>query len=178
MQSVVRLARSSSRAPFRRCLATTAAPSADALSSSSASSVSSRSAAIPLSNVEAQWARLTSEEKVAVHEQLEVLQQKDWKELTIDEKKAAYYVAFGPHGPRTPTSQPGDSLKILLATGALLGAAGVLFYAARALGNPPPKTLTKEWQEATNERALEMKLNPITGISSEGYKGKGFVQST
>src|ERR1700691_3056242 len=72
---------------------------------------------------------------------------------------------------------------------------------------PPPKTLTKEWQEASNERAIEQKMNPITGtflppsyhslrflappgsmanfvlpqppplpgISSEGYKGKGFV---
>lgn len=28
---------------------------------------------------------------------------------------------------------------------------------------PPPKTMTKEWEEATNARALEMKLNPITG---------------
>jgi len=56
--------------------------------------------------------------------------------------------------------------------------------------------MTKEWQEASNERALEQKLNPITGvysafagcagylsqlflagISSEGYKGPGFVQS-
>jgi hypothetical protein len=53
--------------------------------------------------------------------------------------------------------------------------------------------MTKEWQEATNKRALEMNLNPITGacvvipslssmltvwdtgISSEGYKGTGFV---
>ena len=64
---------------------------------------------------------------------------------------------------------------------------------------PPPKTLTKEWQEASNERAREAKLDPITGayrfltkfldltracvdralchlgISSEGYSGKGFV---
>lgn len=57
--------------------------------------------------------------------------------------------------------------------------------------------MTKEWEEATNERAREMKLNPITGtcssitplpypnnnsrhvgISSEGYSGKGFVQSS
>ncbi|EDR06441.1 uncharacterized protein LACBIDRAFT_163585, partial [Laccaria bicolor S238N-H82] len=130
-----------------------------------------------LSNVEAQWAKLSSEEKVAVHEQLEVLQKKDWKELSLDEKKAAYYVAFGPHGPRTPTSQPGDNLKIFLSTFALVGVAGVLFYAIRQYAAPPPKTLTKEWQEASNERALEMKLNPITGISSEGYTGKGFVQS-
>jgi hypothetical protein len=65
----------------------------------------------------------------------------------------------------------------------------------------PPMTLTKECEEASNIRAREMKINPITsvrvrisypylgthtlisiftwstGISSEGYSGKGFVQS-
>jgi len=29
---------------------------------------------------------------------------------------------------------------------------------------PPPKTINKEWEEAANERAREMKLNPITGM--------------
>ena len=29
----------------------------------------------------------------------------------------------------------------------------------------PPKTLTKEWQEAMNERAKEQKMNPIHGMS-------------
>lgn len=37
--------------------------------------------------------------------------------------------------------------------------------------------MTKEWQEASNERGREQKQNPITGISSDGYKGKGHVQS-
>lgn len=71
-----------------------------------------------------------------------------------------------------------------------------------SLAPPPPKTITREWEEASNQRALEMKLNPITGmyspfvprglisfyltgvcvflslgISSEGYSGKGFVQT-
>ena len=36
--------------------------------------------------------------------------------------------------------------------------------------------MTQEWQEQSNERAREEKLNPITGISSEGYKGEGMVQ--
>ena len=52
--------------------------------------------------------------------------------------------------------------------------------------------MTKEWQEASNQRAKEQKINPITGmwhselislkssyvdigISSEDYKGQGFV---
>jgi hypothetical protein len=31
------------------------------------------------------------------------------------------------------------------------------------LAGPPPKTMTKEWQEASNERARELNLDPITG---------------
>ncbi|KAF8686818.1 hypothetical protein AX14_003782 [Amanita brunnescens Koide BX004] len=143
--------------------------------SSVTSSASRAASIIPLSNVEAQWATLSTEEKATVHEQLEVLQKKEWKELSLDEKRAAYYVAFGPHGPRAPTSKPGDSLKIFGYTMALVGIAGVLGYAIRGFASSPPRTMTKEWQEATNKRALEMNLNPITGISSEGYKGTGFV---
>ncbi|PPR02200.1 hypothetical protein CVT24_011427 [Panaeolus cyanescens] len=158
----------------RRCLATA---TADLASSSSTSASSSRVAPVHLSNVEAQWEKLSSDEKAAVHEQLAAIQAKDWKELSIDEKKAAYYVAFGPHGPRAPTSQPGDNLKILLAVTGLVGASTVLWAIAKHYGNGPAKTMTKEWQEASNERAIEMKLNPITGITSEGYQGKGFVQS-
>lgn len=39
-----------------------------------------------------------------------------------------------------------------------------------------PKTLNKEWQEATNEKLRRQKADPITGVSSEGYKGQGHVQ--
>ena len=40
---------------------------------------------------------------------------------------------------------------------------------------PAPKTLTKEYQEQMTARAKETKQNPISGIASEGYKGKGHV---
>ncbi|KAF9532833.1 COX4, subunit IV of cytochrome c oxidase [Crepidotus variabilis] len=182
----LRLARQSTTAVLRtttpgqrKCLATATVNHTHlgATTSSSASSSSGRIAPIPISNIEAQWEKFSSDEKISVHEQLEVLQQKDWKELSLDEKKAAYYVAFGPHGPRAPTSKPGDGLKIFLSTVALIGAAGVVFLGVLSISPPPPKTMTKEWQEASNERAKEMKLNPITGITSEGYQGKGYVQS-
>ncbi|KAF9450274.1 cytochrome c oxidase subunit IV [Macrolepiota fuliginosa MF-IS2] len=169
LASAARLARQ--RAPaLRRCIATT-------IASHPPPSASSSAAPIPLSNVEASWTKLSPEEKANVHQQLEEVQKKDWKELSTDQKKAAYYVAFGPHGPRTPSSAPGDTFKILLYTTALVGVAGTLFLTLRAYATPPPRTMSKEWEEATNERALEMKLNPISGISSEGYAGKGFVQT-
>ncbi|KAF8584122.1 COX4, subunit IV of cytochrome c oxidase [Ramaria rubella] len=137
--------------------------------------IESQEAVIPLSNVEAQWETFNKDEKIIVHRQLETLQKKDWKELSLDEKKAAYYVAFGPHGPRTPKNPPGTGIKVVLGTVGLLGASGLLFSLARSQAAPPPKSMTKEWQEASNERAIAQKANPITGISSENYGGKGFV---
>ncbi len=219
-----------SRALWRgsiRLATTAAAPTVTRTSSTASQSI------IPLANVEAHWERLTQEEQLAVHRQLEEVQKKDWKLLSLDEKKAgesraskqlnacvelrapisAYFIAFGPHGPRAPIKPPGSNIKIVFGVvgGLVLGA--TLFATIRSFGRthkpphpvsainapylapPPPKTLTKEWQEASNERALERKQNPITGantagrpvspnltplvigISSEGYKGKGFVTS-
>ncbi|KAL5490241.1 hypothetical protein ACEPAI_5074 [Sanghuangporus weigelae] len=153
----------------RRCLATaTATPGSVSRPSSEP--------VVPLSNVEAQWEKLSADEQLVVQQQLDELQKKDWKTLSMDEKRAAYYVAFGPHGPRAPVTPAGQPLKIFLAVAFGVSAAGIMSYAIRAAAPPPPKTLTKEWQEAMNERAKEQQMNPISGVSSEGYKGKGFVQ--
>ena len=89
----LRLARIATRLPTRRCLATATANHAEVASSSSSSSAapsitSSRVAPVPISNVEALWTKLSGDEKLAVHEQLEALQLKDWKTLSVDEKKA------------------------------------------------------------------------------------------
>ncbi len=81
MQAALRLARQQ-----RRCLATTANP-AHVLAGSTSAAAPKRPV-IPLSNVEAQWEKLSSEERSSVHDQLEVLMKKNWKELSIDEKKA------------------------------------------------------------------------------------------
>ncbi|THH29086.1 hypothetical protein EUX98_g5100 [Antrodiella citrinella] len=152
------------------------AATANASSSSTTSSTSAASV-VPLSNVEAQWETLNSQDQLAVHQQLAELQKKDWRTLSVDEKKAAYYVAFGPHGPRKPISRPGDSLKVALA---VIGAGVISFAvgtAVKSLAPPPPKTMNKEWEEASNARAIEQKMDPISGITSEGYKGPTFVQS-
>jgi hypothetical protein len=41
--------------------------------------------------VEAQWAALSATEQTAVHQQLEELQRKDWKTLSLAEKKAGTF---------------------------------------------------------------------------------------
>ena len=87
---------SSSSAMRTRALATAAASHADisAGGAAAASTPARKVAPISLANVEAQWAKLAEEEQAAVHEQLESLQVKDWKELSLDEKKAGEWV-FG-----------------------------------------------------------------------------------
>jgi hypothetical protein len=118
----------------------------------------------PLYNIEAHWEKMSGEEKLTVHEQLEALQVKDWKELSLVREEGrwvssflylsnscclvrytlpfhygltqtllstAYYVAFGPHGPRAPTSQPGDNIKIFFSTLALMAIGGAVFLLSR-----------------------------------------------
>jgi len=100
----------------------------------------------------------------------------DWREMTLQEKKAAWWIAFGPHGPRAE-DPPGEWAKIWLYTGVGVAVSAALFLSVHLFAKPPPRTMTKEWQEATNEYLKSERVNPIYGISSEGYQGKGFVQS-
>jgi cytochrome c oxidase subunit 4 len=39
-------------------------------------------------NIEARWGQMSKEEQYGVFRQIEELQRKDWKELSLDEKKA------------------------------------------------------------------------------------------
>lgn len=87
MQAALRLARQRPQS-FARSLATTANPGHVASAATTSSAPSKSAAPIPLSNVEAQWAKMTNDDKVSVQEQLEELQKKDWKVLSLDEKKA------------------------------------------------------------------------------------------
>ena len=71
--------------------------------------------------------------------------------ITITDKPyTAYWIAFGPHGPRAG-SPPGEGTKIFTYTVLGVAASLVIFLATHHFANPPPSTLNKEWQEATNE---------------------------
>lgn len=61
-----------------RGLATTAHPAP----------TSSQPSMIPVSNIEAQWVQLSNKEQMDVYEQLLEAQKKDWKSMSMDEKKA------------------------------------------------------------------------------------------
>jgi hypothetical protein len=61
----------------------------------------------------------------------------------------AYYIAFGPHGPRAE-APPGEGMQIFKYTmiGVLVSVG--LFYFTRMFARGPPKTMSAEWQEASN----------------------------
>ncbi|KAI9314520.1 cytochrome c oxidase subunit IV [Dichotomocladium elegans] len=132
---------------------------------------------VTIQNLESRWNTLSTAEQNTIAKQLEEAQKADWKVLSTEEKKAAYYIAFGPHGPRAPLTKPGHTGKVVGGVAAVLAASGALFYAIRLGGEEKPKTFTKEWQEATNEYLKSQNSNPISGISSEGYKGKGYLDA-
>lgn len=82
-------ARASQRGALSRGFATAAATHAETHGAAAAAAAPARKVApISLSNVEARWTKLSEEEQAAVHEQLEGIQTKDWKELSVDERKA------------------------------------------------------------------------------------------
>jgi cytochrome c oxidase subunit 4 len=85
MQSIRLATRAAPRAS--RALATAAQHPLPA-SAQHASAASPSGTPVSLSNIEAQWERLSVEEQAQVHAQLEEVQKKDWKSLSIDEKKA------------------------------------------------------------------------------------------
>lgn len=105
------------------------------------------------------------------------------------------FVAFGAHGARTPVTQEGHGLRVIAGVGLVLAVSSGLMYATRAggkrrspvfycynnmtetcfvLGAEHPHTLSEEWRQKTTEYLKSQNSNPITGISSEGYKGKGY----
>ncbi|EAA34212.1 cytochrome-c oxidase chain V precursor [Neurospora crassa] len=129
-----------------------------------------------LANIEKRWEQMPMQEQAELWMALRDRMKGNWADLTLQEKKAAYYIAFGPHGPRA-LPPPGEQKKVLAYTVAGVFLSFVIFATMRAFAKPPPATMTKEWQEATNEFLKAQKSDPLTGLTSEGYNGKGHVQS-
>lgn len=64
----------------------------------------------------------------------------------------AYWIAFGPHGPRAQPPK-GEGWRIFFKVTQLTAASLLVFYAIHYFAKPMPKTMSKEWQEASNEYA-------------------------
>lgn len=64
----------------------------------------------------------------------------------------AYWIAFGPHGPRAVPPK-GEGMRIFWKVAQLTLASFALFYTIHLFARKKPRTMTKEWQEASNEYA-------------------------
>lgn len=62
----------------------------------------------------------------------------------------AYWIAFGPHGPRA-VDPPGTNARIAWGVAVGLAASFAIFAAIRSFAKPEPYTMSKEYQEASNE---------------------------
>ncbi|MCJ1407813.1 Cytochrome c oxidase subunit 5A [Ptychographa xylographoides] len=125
-----------------------------------------------LAGIEKRWEAMPPQEQADLWMALRDRMKVDWHELTLQEKKAAYWIAFGPHGPRS-LPPPGEGWRIFNLTMLGVGVSFVLFMLVRSQARAPPETMTKEYQEMTNEYLKSQNTEPISGISMEGYTGKG-----
>lgn len=80
------------------------------------------------------------------------------RKLTHTLLSAAYWIAFGPHGPRAQ-APPGEGSRVFFGTLVAVGVSLTLFGIIRFFARPPPHTMTKEWQEAANEK-LRVRVRP------------------
>ncbi|EPS40129.1 hypothetical protein H072_6089 [Dactylellina haptotyla CBS 200.50] len=130
-----------------------------------------------LADIEKRWENMPPQEQAELWMALRDRMKGSWADLTVQEKKASYWIAFGPHGPRRG-DPPGENWAVFKGVVGVLAVTAVVFFGGHALtAGPPPKTLNKEWQEMSNEYLKEQKSEPITGFSAPDYKGPGMVQS-
>jgi cytochrome c oxidase subunit 4 len=121
-----------------------------------------------LANIEKRWEGMPLQEQADLWMALRDRMKGSWGELTVQEQKAAYWIAFGPHGPRA-MDPPGTNARIAWGVAVGLGVSFGLFGIIRLFANPAPHTMNREWQEASNELLIEQKADPITGIASGNY---------
>ncbi|KAL8834654.1 MAG: hypothetical protein Q9170_003656 [Blastenia crenularia] len=129
-----------------------------------------------LAGIEKRWEGMPPQEQADLWMALRDRMKTDWHEMTLQEKKAAYWIAFGPHGPRA-VPPPGEGKQIFWYTMLGVGISAVLFVIIRSFARPAPKTMNSQYQAMTNEYLKNQKTEAITGVSSEGYTGKGMIQS-
>lgn len=116
-------------------------------------------------NLESRWEKMTVEEQEDIISQLVERQKGSWKELTPQEKRAAWYISYGSWGPRKPVHPEGEGAKILYGVAGVVAVAGILFGVARLFSEGLGPTMTREWQEASDEILKENNANPFRGYS-------------
>lgn len=129
--------------------------------------VSSRRSLMTLKYIPQQWVKLPEAEQAFISDALALKQKQPWSELSLEEKRAIYFIAYGNYNSRTPEN-PANKYRVFgYVTLTVLLAIGCWSY---WLSNVVPKVHTQEpdWVAAQNERAREIGQNPH---NSKIYRG-------
>jgi len=55
-----------------------------------------------IANLESRWPKLPEAEQGAIAETIYAKERGDWKNMSLEEKRASYFIAYGDYGARTP----------------------------------------------------------------------------
>ncbi|KAJ3332474.1 Cytochrome c oxidase subunit 5A [Blyttiomyces sp. JEL0837] len=111
--------------------------------------------------LETRWGKLPEAEQGAIADRLSALQKGDWKQMSLDEKRAAYFIAYGPYGARNP---PDPALKwSVLGYSTFFVAVSYGLYLWWETQKPIVPTMNPEWKAAEDKIAIEEKQNPFKG---------------
>ncbi|XP_070575327.1 cytochrome c oxidase subunit 4 isoform 1, mitochondrial-like [Ptychodera flava] len=91
----------------------------------------------------------------------------DWKNLSKDDKKALYRLAF--HKSYADMKAPTGEWKVIIGGifFSLALSAGLYLFQKEYILPPPPHTLNEEWQQKQREYMIRMHNQPIEGIASK-----------
>lgn len=136
--------------------------------------VSSTPLSVPtLRKLDTRWELMTEGERDELVSALTERQKADWKTLTPLEKQAAWYISYGEWGPRRPIHPKGEVARIVFGTLLGVAIAGGVFTLIRMSLPDKPKTMSREWETAADERLAAKNAEPFTGHSQiqSPYRG-------
>ncbi|KAI9336801.1 cytochrome c oxidase subunit IV family [Obelidium mucronatum] len=145
--------------------------SAVGLRRSFARSLSTRASPASLAAIETRWGKLPEAEQGAIADRLAAAEKGDWKALSLDEKRAAYFIAYGAHGARNP-KDPNLTKAVFAWSSVFIVLAGGM-YAWWETQKPVLRTMTPEWKAAEDARAIELQQNPFHGAYAAERKKNG-----
>ncbi|SGZ41865.1 related to Cytochrome c oxidase polypeptide 5B, mitochondrial [Hanseniaspora guilliermondii] len=125
-----------------------------------------------IKDIATRWERMPTAEQNLITAKLKARQTQPWKELSVLEQQAAYYVSYGAWGPRKPEFEEGDIGKVTLGVLGGFSVAAVIFYLfTNFVANPKPASTSVEWQLAADEYLKSKNANPWGGYSQLDQTG-------
>ncbi|KAJ1555592.1 Cytochrome c oxidase subunit 5A [Cladochytrium tenue] len=115
----------------------------------------------PLTALETRWGKLPEAEQGAIADLVAVAEKGDWKNMTLEQKRAAYFIAYGPYGARNPIDPALKWSVITWSAGFFVLSYGL--YQWWETMKPPVISQTKEWQADVEKKAKEEGINPYSG---------------